>query len=154
MALAGKSDIGQKQPPGNDRFRAARLTQLRQQDAKSIALMLRIQVLQSDEPTSCDLVVTNEGPSALWNVWIPVNEISLDIFFLDDTHMPEELRLPAIQLQRIGVGETARFRQGWGLTGSKRLSGNCWIAFSDDEAGALRRRESVPFTVDLGTSRS
>ena len=116
--------------------------------------MLRIQVVQLPEPASCDLVVTNEGASTFWNVLIPIDDISLDIFFLDGTHMPEEMKLPAIQLRRIESGETARFRQAWGLTGSKHLTGSCWILFSEDELGTVRRRERMPFAVDLGASRS
>ena len=116
--------------------------------------MLRIQVVQLPEPASCDLIVTNAGSSTVWNALIPVNDISLDIFFLDDTHMPKEMRLPAIQLHRLEPGQTARFRQAWGLTGSKHLSGSCWILFSEDDLGTVRRRERVPFAVDLGVSQS
>jgi len=82
-------------------------------------------------------------------VLIPINDISLDIFFLDDTHMPEGMKLPAIELPRIRSGETARIQQGWGLTGSKHLSGSCWILFSEDELGTIRRREKTPFTAEL-----
>lgn len=111
--------------------------------------MLRIQLLQLTEPDACELVVTNQFAGALWNVSIPIQDMSCDIFGLDDTHMPEHEKLPAVQLQRIGPGETLRVRQTWGgLRGSRNLSGSCWIQFSPDELGTLRQRTTVSFTVD------
>jgi hypothetical protein len=111
--------------------------------------MLRIELLQLPEPDACELVATNLFGGALWNVSIPIQDMTCDIFRLDDTHMPEHMKLPAVQLQRIGPSETLRVRQAWGgLSGSRILSGSCWIQFSRDERGTVREQTTVSFTVD------
>jgi hypothetical protein len=117
--------------------------------------MLQIQLLQLTEPNACDLVVTNQGASTLWNVSIPIQDMSCDIFFLDDTHMPDHAKLPPVQLLRIGAGETLRVRQAWGgLRGSRNLTGSCLIQFSCDELGNLRQLQTASFIVDPQADQS
>lgn len=120
--------------------------------AERVAPMIRVHIIQLPEAASAELVVTNESEATLWNVHVPVDDILLDIFFLDDTHMPPEMKLPPVRFRRLEAGETVRSRQRWELTRSKRLSGTCWMLFSEDELGTLVHREKAPFSVTLGSA--
>ncbi len=135
----------------NDRFHDRGLDLQGSQPTSPFAAqapMLRITVAQLPEPAACDLVLTNESAASLWNIVVSVDEILCAIFFIDDTHMPEESRLPPVRLRELAAGSTTRLPQRWDLTRMKRVTGDCLVDFSTDEHGKLLRRGRLPFSVE------
>jgi hypothetical protein len=114
--------------------------------------MVHVHVIQLHEAASAELAVTNDSDETLWNVDVPVDDILLSIFRLDDTHMAPETKLPAVRINRLDAGATVRSHQRWDLTSSKQLAGACWMLFSKDELGTLVRHERASFSVTLNSA--
>lgn len=116
---------------------------------------LRLSIVPHPQSGGCEWILANHGPATLWNVEFSTHELSLDLFRLDDTHMPPEARWPPVVFPRIDPGQAVRHLETWpvasfrcGPSGRGR-----YAVCSLDEGARVRRVLHVPFVVHATADR-
>lgn len=125
---------------------------------------LRVTVQPTQEPSTYEFIVTNDGDATLWHIVFPTYELLGPLHFgLDDTHMPESLtkEAPAAIHCLEPSASVAFTRKKWGPLDRYQgpASGALYATFSQREdgdgrlglradfivVGAMPRRKTSPF---------
>jgi len=106
-------------------------------------------IVPHPESGGCELILTNSGPVTLWSVEFSIHELSLDLFGLDDTHMPPEARWPPLTLGRLDPGQVVRIHEPWPVESFRcgPSGSGIYATCSLNEDGTGRHARRLRFTV-------